>query len=461
MSKYGTHKFKMKNFNQTKIRFSPDSYVVKRLEQIFVVNQKSGKELLYDTDSLYWLNKISYIPQDSIKIVESVKKDYPQVSTDTIKKDFESFIKTLKEEGIVIADNGPASTEEARGIVESNYLPVLNEITIELTNICNERCIHCYLGDNKFKHIESLSEEQVKGLIYQFVRMGGREITFTGGEIFLYPKLWEVLEYANSYDIGISLFSNLINLNDEDIRKLKKLHIVDIQTSLYSSVPAIHNRITRIDKSCEKTVSAITKLKKNKLPIRIACPIMKENKDSIVELIKFCQNNRILLNIDINIQAQYDGNLSNLSQRLSLEEMESTLADIKKYDKEFCHNYLKRHCFDKNLKPIEFINQPICSAGHDNLYICSNGNIAPCPTLQGYYLGNIKTHSLSEVWTHNKRIKELRNATQTNFPKCLSCELIDYCGRCFAVNFTEQKNIWEIPEYKCSIAQIAKKIVEM
>lgn len=450
----------MSNIDNSKISYTAESFLVKRFGRVSVLNQKTGKEISYDEASLYWLNKITHSPQVVSEIINSIKQDFPNVTLHTIVEDFQSLIKELCENQLIVLDNEVKEPVNDNEYI-SDYIPVLSEITIELTNRCNERCIHCYLGENKFKNGNLISESQVKNLIDQFVNLGGKSITFTGGEILLYSKIWEVLKYANDRGLEISIFSNLLQLTNENIENLKGLNIVDIQTSLYSSIPAIHNKITQVDKSCEKTLLSIIKLKKNEMPVRIACPLMKENKDSIVGLIQFCKNNGLPINIDLCIQAQYDGNSSNLSHRLSLEEMESTLISIKNFDRNLCNDYLRRHCFDKCLSTLEFINQPICSAGHNNLYICADGTVAACPTLQGYSLGNINDNTISEIWKENKLLLELRNATQTKFPNCLTCDFIDYCGRCFAVNFTEQKDLWQIPPYKCSIAKITKKISDL
>lgn len=443
----------------TKISLDNNTFLLERHPLYYLINQETGLEIVYNNDSIYWIKKLSTTPQTFSDFIDSIKKDFPDIPINIIEDDAQEFLNAMNKDGLLLFDSNAFTTKENDSIkiIEK---PSLSELTLELTNFCNERCIHCYLGDSKFKKISHFPIEKIENLLIQFQELGGEYITFTGGEILLYPNLKEVLWLANSYGLKISLFSNLILLNNENIEFFKTLNIIDIQTSLYSSDPTCHDNITKVNGSYVKTINSIRKLQESKIPVRVVCPVMKKNKGTVVPLIKFCKNNNIEIKIDLNIQAQYDGDKVNLAQRLTIEEYKEVLEEIKSFDNEFCNNYLKRHCFTSNLKPLEFLNYPICSAGLTNPYICSNGNMALCPTLQGYVVGNIHEKSLKNIWWNNKNIQKIRNATQTSFPKCLNCKSIDYCGRCFAINYTEEKDFFTIPSYKCELAHISRKFIE-
>ena len=444
------------------ISYSKFTFLLLREGKVFIVNQASGKEIIYSIESLDIFNEIKNYPRSINDIYKAVYSQFLPHYKDLIIKDIDNILNQLELEGFIdVCETSTKKPKLFKTFSLKNFIPKLSNITIELTNRCNEKCIHCFLGENKFKNSHYLDLESLKKIITQFVNMGGTSITFTGGEILIYPHIKDVLEYSHSYGLGISLFSNLISLNQDHIDLFKKLNINDIQTSLYSHIPATHNKITNLKNSCEKTINSIKKLRKAGLPIRIACPVMKANRNDIIGVIKFCKQNSLDLNIDISIQGQCDGNLENLAQRLSLEEMKETLMIIKNYDRDFCNRYVRRHCHNKNISPIEFINLPICSAGHDNLYINSNGDVSACPTFQGYRLGNLKHEDLHIIWTTNKKLLEIRNSTQTSFPECLNCDCIEFCGRCFAINFVENKDIWKVPKYRCKLAKIQKEISEI
>jgi MoaA/NifB/PqqE/SkfB family radical SAM enzyme len=82
--------------------------------------------------------------------------------------------------------------------------------------------------------------------------MGLETITFSGGEPLLHPMFLPALQKSVEYGFRISVFSNLTLLNNEIIQVLKTNHIKEIQASLYSVEPHIHDSITKLPGSCEK-----------------------------------------------------------------------------------------------------------------------------------------------------------------------------------------------------------------
>ncbi len=74
--------------------------------------------------------------------------------------------------------------------------------TLELTQDCNFKCHHCYnfdrnSGSRPLSQEATLTFEEWKTTIDQVMNVGGFYICFTGGEVFLYPKLWELIDHVN------------------------------------------------------------------------------------------------------------------------------------------------------------------------------------------------------------------------------------------------------------------------
>lgn len=88
-------------------------------------------------------------------------------------------------------------------------LVLLAEPSIELTTKCNIKCLHCY-GDYQIKGIEMLLTN-IKKLLYDLESMGVKNIEFTGGNISVYPFLYEALKIA--YSLKFSAVVLLTNGN--------------------------------------------------------------------------------------------------------------------------------------------------------------------------------------------------------------------------------------------------------
>jgi MoaA/NifB/PqqE/SkfB family radical SAM enzyme len=67
-------------------------------------------------------------------------------------------------------------------------------VQLDLTYRCNERCIHCYLDHDD--HGE-MTLAEITALLDQLADAGVFFLTISGGEIFLRPDLFDILEHAH------------------------------------------------------------------------------------------------------------------------------------------------------------------------------------------------------------------------------------------------------------------------
>jgi len=70
-------------------------------------------------------------------------------------------------------------------------------------------------------------------------------LTFSGGEIFLRPDLYEILAAARRLHFDISLKTNALLVTAERAARLREFWRTRVQISVYSDIPAVHDAITR------------------------------------------------------------------------------------------------------------------------------------------------------------------------------------------------------------------------
>ena len=80
-------------------------------------------------------------------------------------------------------------------------------VHFDLTYRCNERCVHCYLDHDD--HGELTTAECID-VMEDLTREGTLFLTFSGGEIFLRPDLYEILAAARRLHFDISLKTNAL-----------------------------------------------------------------------------------------------------------------------------------------------------------------------------------------------------------------------------------------------------------
>jgi MoaA/NifB/PqqE/SkfB family radical SAM enzyme len=82
----------------------------------------------------------------------------------------------------------------------------MDGLTIELTNACNRRCLHCIR--NKADPPEFFPLPLARDILAQACDLGFRNICLTGGEVALYPHLEEFLDLVVDHGFTFSLVTN-------------------------------------------------------------------------------------------------------------------------------------------------------------------------------------------------------------------------------------------------------------
>lgn len=477
------------------IRQSKNTFIRTTEKYGYITNQLTQHDRVYNEIGADFLREINRDPQEVDDIIRRLIKVYEDVDFISIKADFLEFANSLANDKFVVmgynveqlnqndevftyAIDNPKTlksdyTQQTQEKVSENtqdfFLeeiqgrPLISSLQFELSSRCNERCIHCYIPNEKKRQGNDMPVESVKSILDEFASMGGLHVTLSGGEVFLHKNLMEIVEYCRKKDLIISILSNLISLKDEQIPILKEANVSLIQVSLYSMDPEIHDYITTVKGSFEKTKTAIEKLIAADIPIQISCPIMKANLHGYVEVLEYAKSLKVKSQTDYIMIAQADLNTSNLANRLSLEETEELLRNIIEYDTQYREDTLKQLPISDQIKFHfeRFKKQPVCGVGYDNCCITANGDVYPCAGWQNYVLGNVSKESLKEIWENSERIKELRKITQESFPQCLKCDARDYCARCLVRNYNESGgDMFKINQHFCDVAFLTKRLVE-
>ncbi len=477
------------------IRLSKNSFIRTTNRYGYITNQLTRHDRSYDEFGADLLREISREPREIDDIIKHLMTIYENVDFDTLKTDFMEFAESLahdkfivlgttleeldaKDDDFTYAIDNPktmvdnfyqATNEKVSENTQDFFLeevqgrPLISSLQFELSSRCNERCIHCYIPNEKKNKGFDMPTAKVKSILDEFAAMGGIHVTLSGGEAFLHKDLIEIARYCREKDLKISILSNLIALKDEQIAALKEINVSLIQVSLYSMEPEIHDFITTVPGSFERTKSAIEKLVAADIPIQISCPIMKANRHGYVKVLDYARSLKIKAQTDYIMMARSDLDTDNLANRLSLEETEELLRDIILHDTQYRDSTLQQLPVTDEIKfDLErFKKQPVCGVGYDNCCITANGDVYPCAGWQDYVLGNVYKQSLQEIWENSERVKQLREVTQASFPQCLECDARDYCARCLVRNYNESGgDMFAINHHFCDVARLNKRLVE-
>lgn len=125
--------------------------------------------------------------------------------------------------------------------------PLVSQIDIELTERCNNNCIHCCINLPE-SDVEARSSEMctdfVKGVLTQAADLGCLAVRFTGGEPLLRDDLTELYRFTRHLGMQVILFTNARLITSELAELLSKIppgRVVEV--SVYGMSPESYDRV--------------------------------------------------------------------------------------------------------------------------------------------------------------------------------------------------------------------------
>ena len=319
------------------------------------------------------------------------------------------------------------------------------ELHIDLTDGCNEKCVHCYLSKGGTHFIE---KNLVFKVLKEFREVQGLTVYFSGGECMLHKDFAEILRYAKTLDLNIIVMSNLTLCDDGKVELLKEIDPQFVNVSLYAVTESIHDSITQMSGSCTKTKAAIDALQAAGVHIRIATPFMKKNKDCVEELQAFAVERNVHLIADCEIFGQLDHSCANQSHALSLRELENLISGHK--------NLFVKGCMDQARCALD---SKVCDIGEARLNLDAEGKYYPCDGFHGAIIGDAHKESVMEVW-NGEALNKLRSLKNKDFGVCALCSDRAWCKVCPMRNFNETGNMFTHASWRCEATRIYKRIFE-
>ncbi len=301
-------------------------------------------------------------------------------------------------------------------------------VQLDLTYRCNERCVHCYLDHED--HGEMTTAE-IKHLLDEMADAGVFILTLSGGEIFLRKDFFEILEYARlERQFCVKLKTNAIMIHERQAAKIRDVGVESIQISIYSHRPEVHDAITLVPGSLQRSLDAARFLKSQGLRVIFANVLMVQNLQDYQGVRKLAEELGVECTLDPTITPMMDGDRSVLSlgvDQTALRQVfrdQALVGDVE----EFCTIAAPA---DENA-----LSALPCSAGHTACYVSPYGDVFPCvqfplPT------GNVRKERFLDIWRYSERMNEVRSIRLKDLTTCTSCSHVGSCTRCPGLAFME------------------------
>jgi MoaA/NifB/PqqE/SkfB family radical SAM enzyme len=156
----------------------------------------------------------------------------------------------------------------------------LKKLVVELTSLCNLNCEYCF----KEPGTSHLDIGLLERILQEARSWGASKITYTGGEVSLYPRLDEAFRVAGALGYRYALVTNgwhfprIFPLLDNSRRSLNHIFF-----SLDSATETAHDRV-RGAGSFQRIMSAANVCRTNKLPFSFLVVLNRKNSHEMEQL---------------------------------------------------------------------------------------------------------------------------------------------------------------------------------
>lgn len=347
-------------------------------------------------------------------------------------KENNSLFRRMFDEGIIVCPDEDTQKERFH-------------LQWHLLNDCNLRCRHCYdekRGCNPLTFEQMLAVADNLVLFLKKCEFNG-EVSLTGGEPLLFPKLLELIKYLKSRDVFIAPFiltNGTLPFSKDLIGGLLDFN-VGVQISIDGN-QKVHDEI-RGGGTYYRSVSTIKQLISAGISPAIHYVIMKRNSEVIEEfLIEMLKLGIKRVNFSSLVQVGPGAQESALSPEENMAVIAKVAALQEKYP---AISVLAR-------RPLWYSvgSSGLCPVGIKTLTIDANGMYMPCRRLP-IILGNSRTDTFFKVWFTSEFLQKMRQ--REKFLKvCGKCPKADVCGGCRAIAYAVYGDAFA-PDPSCHLTQ--------
>jgi len=301
-------------------------------------------------------------------------------------------------------------------------------VHMDVTYRCNERCVHCYLDHDDRGE---MTTAEIKNVLDQLAEAGVFFLTLSGGEPFMRKDFFAIVAHARSLLFNVKVKTNGLLIGEAEAQRLRALGVETLQISVYSHRPEIHDGITKVKGSLERTKNAIRFLRAQGLKITIANVMMTANLGDQEGVRALAAELDVKYTVDPTITPHIDGDMSLLKLRIPTHELQKVM-----HAEELVGGNVEEYCAPSPKADADTLEETPCSAGHTACYISPYADVFPCvqfplPT------GNLRREKFLAIWNDSPEMNEVRSIRLKDLTTCSGCGHVGGCTRCPGLAYME------------------------
>lgn len=365
------------------------------------------------------------------EIVSKLSEKYSE-DKNSISAKVNTFIGQLVNEyGYELKEESEPLESDIDYLVYANNYPSV--ASVELTNICNLCCRHCYgtFGNNMNEKYMTLNE--LTFLIKSLGEMGVEILELTGGDPTMNPNSNKAIELAFKFGIQTVIYlTNGVHMSKELVNTLKNYRDkIFVQIDLHSLNETYYNWFTGTENNLEKVKTHIDQLIDNGIRVRVCTIITPGNVYELEKIGEWAYSHGAIQFAPSVVTAL--GRADNYDPELFFQD----LATVNEYQKQ--HNQILNHHpgFIQMIEKLESITRKNCGALTSQVSINCYGDIKlcsmDCREFFKFKLDNALTYPIKNIYDKNQELLQKLmklELPQIDSEECQNCEQKLFCSNC-------------------------------
>ncbi|WP_167505735.1 radical SAM/SPASM domain-containing protein [Desulfosediminicola flagellatus] len=337
----------------------------------------------------------------------------------------------------------------------------LPSLKIELTQRCNNRCIHCYnnlAAENKELENKELPTSEFRNIIFEAVELGCMSILFTGGEPLLRSDFLDLYIFSRRLGLSVTIFTNATLITQDHISLFSKVPPLNpIEVTLYGMTKGTYEEVSRIPGSYDAAIKGIKLLAEACIPFIIKGAFVGNNRNEIPEFDSWVSSlghmNGALptFSIFFDLRVRRDSESKNSRIESLRPAAKQALEFLTRNEDEFLAE-IKSFCSQFATPPgLKLLG---CEAGSKSISVDPYGMGYPCLLLRhpDFSYDLLKGSLKCALDQFKFKAAEMSAQPGSEYDqRCAKCFLKSLCQQCPARSWIEHGTLDSPVEYHCQI----------
>ncbi|MGM0395831.1 MAG: putative heme d1 biosynthesis radical SAM protein NirJ1 [Bacillota bacterium] len=330
------------------------------------------------------------------------------------------------------------------------------------TNTCNLACRHCYANSENKSFKEELTTEEAKEFIDDLSEYKVPVLLISGGEPLLRKDIFEIIKYAKSKNIRITISTNGTVIDKEVAAKIKENQVSYVGISI-DGIGERHDSFRGMKGSFDLAMAGIRNCLEIGQKVGLRFTINRHNYDQLEDIFELIKKEKIPRVCFYHLAYSGRGNCM-IDEDLTDEEKRAVIDFIMKKTIELGDKveiltvdnhadapylYIKTSEKYPEMKDRVWELLQMNGGNRSGIAIANvdfKGDVHPDQFTQHHTFGNIREAKFSEIWesTDNPILNGLRNRKELLNGRCSQCKWLEICnGNLRARGESVNGDFWE------------------